>query len=255
MTPPSSWSLSDRVALVTGASRGIGRAIALTLAERGASVAVNYARGDAAANEVVEAIRSAGGKAIAIGVDVADEAAVEAGVKQVVAALGGLDILVANAGISIDALLLRAKTEDLRRILAVNVEGAFTCARASAKHLLKAKERGRIIAVSSVVGETGNAGQSMYSASKAALLGLTKSLAAELAGRAITVNAVTPGFIATDMTDAALQGAAREALLAKIPLRRIGEAQDVAEAVAWLASPAAAYVTGHVLRVNGGLAM
>lgn len=255
MTPPSSWSLNDRVALVTGASRGIGRAIALTLAERGATVAVNYARGDAAANEVVESIRSAGGKAMAIGFDVADDAAVDEGVKRVVAELGGLDILVANAGISIDALLLRAKTEDLRRTLAVNVEGAFSCARAAAKHLLKAKERGRIIAVSSVVGETGNAGQSMYAASKAALLGLTKSLAAELASRAITVNAVTPGFIATDMTDAALQGAAREALLAKIPLRRIGDAQDVAEAVAWLASPAAAYVTGHVLRVNGGLAM
>lgn len=255
MTLPSSWSLSDRVALVTGASRGIGRAIALTLAERGASVAVNYARGDAAANEVVEAIRSGGGKAIAIGFDVADDAAVDEGVKRVVAELGGLDILVANAGISIDALLLRAKSEDLRRILSVNVEGAFSCARAAAKHLLKAKERGRIIAVSSVVGETGNAGQSMYAASKAALLGLTKSLAAELASRAVTVNAVTPGFIATDMTDAALQGATREALLAKIPLRRIGEAQDVAEAVAWLASPAAAYVTGHVLRVNGGLAM
>lgn len=255
MTTPTAWSLTDRVALVTGASRGIGRAIALTLAERGATVAVNYARGEAAANAVCEAIHEAGGKAIAVGFDVADEAAVEAGVKQVVAQLGGLDILVANAGISIDALLLRAKTEDLRKILAVNVEGAFTCARAAAKHLLKAKERGRIIAVSSVVGETGNAGQSMYAASKAALLGLTKSLAAELASRGVTVNAVTPGFIATDMTDAALQGPAREALLAKIPLRRIGEAQDVAEAVAWLASPAAAYVTGHVLRVNGGLAM
>ncbi|MFV8754323.1 3-oxoacyl-ACP reductase family protein [Nannocystaceae bacterium ST9] len=252
---PRAWSLSDRVALVTGASRGIGRAIAITLAERGAAVAVNYARGEAEANEVCELIRAAGGKAIAVGFDVADEAAVEAGIKRVVAELGGLDILVANAGISIDALLLRAKAEDFRKIMAINVEGAFLCARAAARHLLKAKEHGRVIAVSSVVGETGNAGQSMYAASKAALLGLTKSLAAELAGRGLTCNAVTPGFIATDMTDAALQGAAREALLAKIPLKRIGEAQDVAEAVAWLASPAAAYVTGHVLRVNGGLAM
>lgn len=252
---PTAWSLADRVALVTGASRGIGRAIAITLAERGAAVAVNYTRGEAAANEVCEAIRAAGGKALAIGFDVADEAAVEDGIKRVVAELGGLDILVANAGISIDALLLRAKADDFRRILAVNVEGAFLCARAAARHLLKAKERGRVIAVSSVVGETGNPGQSMYAASKAALLGLTKSLASELAPRGVTVNAITPGFIATDMTDAALNGAARDALLAKIPLKRIGEAQEVAEAVAWLASPAAAYVTGHVLRINGGLAM
>jgi 3-oxoacyl-[acyl-carrier protein] reductase len=261
---PPTLSLHDRVALVTGASRGIGKAIAETLAARGAAVAVNFTRNEAAAAEVVEAIEAAGGKALAVGFDVADEAAVTAGIARVVEQLGSLHVLVNNAGISIDGLLLRAKSEDLRRILAVNLEGAFACSKVAARHLLLSSRRsaadghaaaGRIINVSSVVGETGNAGQSMYSASKAALLGLTKSLALELAGRGITVNAVTPGFIETDMTDAALQGDAREQLLKKIPLGRIGAAAEVAEAVAWLASPAAAYVTGHVLRVNGGLAM
>ena len=252
---PPSLDLSDRVALITGASRGIGRAIASMLAARGAAVAVNYARSEAAANELCEELRAAGSRAIAVGFDVADADAVAAGVKQVTAELGGLHILVNNAGISIDGLLLRAKPEDLRRTLAVNLEGAFHCSKAAARTLLKAKTAGRIINVSSVVGETGNGGQAMYAASKAGLIGLTKSLAQELSGRGVTVNAVTPGFIETDMTDAALQGDAREQLLAKIPLRRIGAATEVAEAVAWLASPAAAYVTGHVLRVNGGLAM
>ncbi|WP_052547310.1 3-oxoacyl-ACP reductase family protein [Enhygromyxa salina] len=252
---PPSLSLTDRVALVTGASRGIGRAIAATLAARGATVGVNYASNEAAAVALCDEIIAAGGKAIAVGFDVADEDAVAAGVKRVTDELGGLHILVNNAGISIDGLLMRAKQEDLRRTLAVNLEGAVYCCKAAARYLLKAKDAGRIINVSSVVGETGNGGQSMYAASKAGLLGLTKSLAQELAGRRVTVNAVSPGFIETDMTDAALQGDAREQLLAKIPLRRIGAATEVAEAVAWLASPAAAYVTGHVLRVNGGLAM
>ncbi len=252
---PASLSLTDRVALVTGASRGIGRAIAGTLAARGATVVVNYSRSGDAATEVCREIQAAGGRAIALGFDVADSEAVDAGVKQIVEQLGGLHILVNNAGISIDALLLRAKVEDLRKILSVNLEGAFSCSRAAARYLLKARAKGRIINISSVVGETGNAGQTMYAASKAGLIGLTKSMAKELAPRSVTVNAVTPGFIATDMTDASLQGDARDKLLAQIPLKRIGEGQDVAEAVAWLASPAAAYVTGHVLRVNGGMAM
>jgi 3-oxoacyl-[acyl-carrier protein] reductase len=252
---PPSLSLADRVALVTGASRGIGRAIATTLAARGATVAVNYASSEAAAAELCAEIIGAGGKAIAVGFDVADEDAVAAGIKRIIDELGALHILVNNAGISIDGLLMRAKREDLRRTLAVNLEGALYCSKAAARYVLKAKDAGRIINVSSVVGETGNGGQSMYAASKAGLIGLTKSLAQELSGRRVTVNAVSPGFIETDMTDAALQGDAREQLLAKIPLRRIGAASEVAEAVAWLASPAAAYVTGHVLRVNGGLAM
>ncbi|MCB9566222.1 MAG: 3-oxoacyl-[acyl-carrier-protein] reductase [Myxococcales bacterium] len=252
-TTPPSWDLSGKIALVTGGSRGIGKAIAVTLAARGAAVAINYASNEAAAREVAEAIEGAGGKAITVGFDVADPAAVDAGLATVTKALGGLHVLVNNAGISIDALLLRASMDDLRRILAVNLEGAFACSKAASRHLLKARSAGRIINISSVVGEQGNAGQAMYAASKAGLIGLTKSLARELAPRGVTVNAITPGFIETDMTDAALGEAARDALLKQIPLSRIGRPEEVAEAVAFLASPAAAYITGHVLRVNGGL--
>lgn len=252
-TLPASLALTGRVALVTGASRGIGRAIAMTLAARGAAVAVNYASREDAAREVCDAITAAGGKALAIGFDVSDPAAVDAGVAKVVAALGGLHILVNNAGVSIDALLLRANPADLTRILDINLKGAFYCCKAATRHILKAKADGRIINLSSVVGEQGNTGQSMYAASKAGVLGLTKSLARELAGRGVTVNAVTPGFIATEMTTASLQGDARAALLGQIPLGRIGEPQEVAEAVAFLAAPAASYITGHTLQVNGGL--
>ncbi len=250
---PASLALTGRVALVTGASRGIGRAIATTLAARGAAVAVNYASREDAAREVCEAITAAGGKAIAVGFDVSDPAAVDAGVAKVVAELGGLHILVNNAGVSIDALLLRANPADLTRILDINLKGAFFCCKAATRHILKAKADGRIINLSSVVGEQGNAGQAMYAASKAGVLGLTKSLARELAGRGVTVNAVTPGFIATEMTAASLQGDARAALLGQIPLGRIGEPHEVAEAVAFLAAPAASYITGHTLQVNGGL--
>ncbi len=249
---PSSLDLSDRAALVTGAARGIGKAIAVTLAARGAAVAIND-KDEAAAHDTAAGITAAGGKAIVVGFDVGDQAAVEDGIKRTVAGLGGFDILVNNAGISIDALVMRAKIEDFDLIQRINLRGVFLCSQAAARHLLKAKERGRIINLSSVVGEQGNAGQSMYAASKAGVIGITKSLARELASRGVTVNAVAPGFIDTDMTRAALQGDARTALLGQIPLARIGECDDIAEAVAFLASPAAAYITGHVLRVNGGL--
>lgn len=245
------FDLTGQVAIVTGASRGIGRATAEALATQGAHVIVNYARGEAQAAEVVAGILERGGKAEAVRFDVAQSAETEAAIAAIAKRLGRLDILVANAGIAIDGLLIQLKDEALEQQLAINLRGAIACARASIKAMLKAR-RGRVIFVSSVVGETGNAGQVAYAATKAALLGVTKSLAKEYARRNITVNAVTPGWIETDMTRE-LPPAAREAMIAAIPLGRAAAPREVAAPILFLASDEASYVTGAVLRVNGGM--
>ena len=245
-----SQDLAGRVALVTGAAQGIGLEVARTLSLRGAQVALCDL-----AEEAPAAVEALGGEAAYFRCDVTDADQVTAAVNAAVERFGGLQILVNNAGIAIDGLLLRCKLADWERVLQVNLTGAYNCTKAAVKHLLKAKQAGRIVNISSVVGERGNPGQVAYSASKAALLGVTKTLAQELAPRGVTVNAVSPGFIETQMTEDHVQGERRDQLLSAIPLGRIGSPQDVAEAVAFLCSPAAGYITGQVLRVNGGLYM
>jgi 3-oxoacyl-[acyl-carrier protein] reductase len=244
--------MKDKVAAITGASRGIGRSIALFLAGEGAKV-VASARNSAELEKLVAEIKEKGGEAIAVAGDVAVTADADRLVDAAVAAYGRLDILVNNAGITRDGLLLRMKDEDWDAVLNVNLKGAFLCTRAAAKVMSK-QRYGRIINISSVVGEMGNAGQANYCASKAGLLGLTKSVARELARRNVTVNAVTPGFIVTDMTEA-LPEKTREELASQIPLGRLGNAEDIAHAVLFLASDGAGYVTGQVLGVNGGMYM
>ncbi len=245
------FSLQDKVAIVTGGSRGIGRAIAETLAAQGAMVVVNYVRGESAAREVADGIVAAGGRAEIAGFDVGDMLASEECVAAIAKRHGRLDVLVANAGIAKDGLLLRVKEDDLDQLLAVNVKGALGCARAAIKSMMRARG-GRVIFMSSVVAELGNAGQVAYAASKAALIGVTRTLAREYASRGITINAVAPGFIETDMT-AAIAEPARTELMKAIPLGRIGTAREVAAAVSFLASDEAAYITGQTLRVNGGM--
>lgn len=245
--------LDGKVALVTGASRGIGRAIALRLAEEGAKVAINYAGNTARAEEVRKEIEGRGGEALLVQADISDSKAVETMVSQVAERFGQIDILVNNAGITRDGLLMRMKEEDFDAVIDTNLRGVFYCTKAVSKLMMK-KRSGRIVNMASVVGLTGNAGQTNYAAAKAGVVGFSKSAARELASRGITVNAVAPGFIDTDMT-AAMTDKAREATLANIPLKRMGRPEDVANAVLFLVSDQAAYITGQVVNVDGGMVM
>ena len=241
--------LTGRVAIVTGASRGIGHAVALALASAGAKV-VAAARGDHAQG-TADAIVRAGGEAVAVPVDVTDAASIQAMADLALSRFGRIDVLVNNAGIARDQLMLRMKREDWDLVLATNLTGAFTCSQAVLKTMVRQRS-GRIISISSVVGQMGNAGQANYAASKAGLIGFTKSLAREVASRAITVNVVAPGFVETDMTRALTEQANRD-WTSQIPLGRLGTPEDVAAAVCFLASDAASYITGQVLPVNGGM--
>jgi 3-oxoacyl-[acyl-carrier protein] reductase len=245
------FDLSGKVALVTGASRGIGRAIARRLAEQGATV-VAAARGDHAA-ECVAAITASGGRAESLSVDVTDSAELERVPGDIVGRHGRLDILVSNAGITRDQLLMRMKREDWDAVLATNLTASFVLTQAAMRPMLK-QRGGRIIAISSVVGQSGNAGQTNYAASKAGLIGFAKALAREVASRAITVNVIAPGMIDTDMTRA-INDKGQVDWAAQIPLGRLGSADDIAAAACYLASDEAAYVTGQVIAVNGGMYM
>ena len=243
--------LKDKVALVTGASRGIGKAIALALAENGAAVAVNYSSSEASAVEVAELIRKNGGKAEIFKARVNVEAEVEEMFSSVEKRLGHVDILVNNAGITKDNLLMRMKTEEWDSVIDVNLKGAFLCTRRAVKGMMK-NRYGKIINISSVVGFAGNAGQFNYSATKAGVIGMTKSAALECASRGIRVNAIAPGFIETDMTSS-LSDDVKAAYMEKIPLKSLGKPEDIANAVIYLASPLSDYMTGQTLHLNGGM--
>jgi 3-oxoacyl-[acyl-carrier protein] reductase len=244
------FSLKDKVALVTGASQGIGRDTALALAEAGAKVAV-AARSEEKLAALVADIAAAGGTAFAVKMDVADGEQVKAGFKQVLEKFGRLDILVNNAAITRDGLAMRMKADDWEAVLRTNLTGAHLCIQQALPTMMKARA-GRIINISSIVAQSGNAGQANYVAAKAGIIGLTKAIAIEIASRNITVNAVAPGFIETPMTEG-LPDKVKEELKTRIPLGRMGSARDVASAIVFLASDEAAYITGHVLNVNGGM--
>ena len=245
------FDLSGKVALVTGGSRGIGRAVCVALAGAGARVVVNYAGNEEAAAQTLKQVRDAGSDGALARFDVSDPEAVDAAISALVKEHEGIHILVNNAGIALDQILLRIKPEELERTMAVNVGGALWCSKAAIRWMMR-KRTGRVINLTSVVGESGNAGQAVYSASKAAIIGLTKTLAREYASRGVTVNAVAPGFIETDMTSG-LPDKVKEQAIASTPLGRMGSPEDIAAAVLYLASEEAGFVTGHVIRVNGGM--
>ncbi|NLT95771.1 MAG: 3-oxoacyl-[acyl-carrier-protein] reductase [Clostridia bacterium] len=245
--------LTGEVVLVTGASRGIGRAIALELAERGAKVAVNYKGSEEKAQEVVKLINQSGGKAMAFKADVAFSEEVNEMVDMIEKELGPVSILVNNAGITKDSLLMRMKEEDWDAVMETNLKGVFNCTKAVIRSMMKQK-KGKIINISSVVGLVGNIGQSNYAAAKSGVIGFTKAMALELASRGIQVNAVAPGFIETDMTEK-LPENVKEQILARIPLQRLGKAEEVAKVLSFLASPQADYITGQIICVDGGMVM
>lgn len=245
--------LDGKVALITGASRGIGRAVALKLAQAGAKIIVNYAGNETAAQEVQRQIAAAGGEALVVRADVSVAASAEELVAQGLTAFGHIDILVNNAGITRDNLLLRMKEEDWDAVLNTNLKGVFHCTKAVVRPMMKQRQ-GRIVNMASVVGIMGNAGQANYAAAKAGVIGFTKAMAKELASRGITVNAVAPGFINTDMTRVLSEQVQRD-LARQIPLGRLGEPEDVANVVLFLVSPWADYVTGQVINVDGGMVM
>ena len=245
--------LDGKIALVTGGSRGIGRAIALRLAEEGAKVAINYAGNQTAAEEVKAIIEQHGGTAMIVQTDVSDSTAAAEMVARVHEELGGLDILVNNAGITRDTLLVRMKDEDFDAVINTNLKGIYACTKAAAKFMTKQRS-GRVVNLSSVVGEIGNIGQTNYAAAKAGVIGFSKAAAKEFAARHVTVNVVAPGFIDTDMT-AVLKDSIREKLIEGIPLGALGKPEHVADAVLFLVSDAASYITGQVLNVDGGMVM
>ena len=244
-------NLSGKVILVTGASRGIGRAIAIELASKGAAIAINYSKDDEGAKATLENVIKNGGYGKLFKKDISNYNNCRELIDEVIGTFGKLDVLVNNAGITKDGLLLRMSEQDFEQVLAVNLGGTFHCIRHAAKYMIKQRS-GRIINLASVVGLTGNAGQANYAASKAGVIGLTKSAAKELASRQITVNAIAPGYIDTDMT-AVLSDSVKESVQSSIPLKRMGTAQDIAQAAVFLASDKASYITGQVLSVNGGM--
>lgn len=245
--------LQGKVAVVTGASRGIGRAVAIELGKLGAKVVVNYSGSEAKALEVVDEIKGLGTDAIAVQANVAESDSVQAMIKEAISTFGSVDILVNNAGITRDNLLMRMKEDEWDDVINTNLKGVFLCTKAVTRQMMK-QRAGRIINISSIVGVSGNAGQANYVAAKSGVIGLTKTTAKELASRNITVNAVAPGFIATDMTDK-LNEEVQSEMLKQIPLASFGQPEDVANAVAFLASDASRYITGQTIHVDGGMVM
>lgn len=245
-------STEQRIIVVTGASRGIGRAVAMELAAPNAVIYVNYLSQESKAQEVVSEIQKRDGQARAIGFDVSNPEQVENAFEQIAKEAGGIDVLINNAGIPLDGLLLRYKNDDWQKSLQVNLTSVYACSKAALKTMMKRKNNGRIISMTSVVGQMGNAGQSVYAATKAGIIGFTKSLAKEVASRNITVNAVAPGFVKTEMTDA-LTPEQQAKIMEQIPLKRVAEPREIAQVVRFLASPEASYITGQTISVNGGM--